>query len=287
MKTLSILILLLVLGACREEEGIWDSLSEAEKEALRLRASQKCIGDEQDDIDDIISQSNRNLSDMRRLDTWEITSTKDSTTLETNKIHVFKQTPTHVYFLYRQSDSLGTFSKFIKVPIAQNTEQYTDLQRKKCSVVVTPTLGGDPRYTSASLSSSTFTGNIEKERIYDTADTYYIETLTNTYSREFPAVFGILSKTRVKKTYNKNNNSVKSTETYKWAIKRVDDINSLSTDYTTFGSPRFCVAKYRPASSPSSPIYYPIPGLDENALNCDGDANGDGISDFNPAVDLI
>lgn len=283
MKNLIIIALLLLLGACREEEGIWDKLTDAEKRALELRASLKCIDDEQKDIDDIISFSNNTMQDAVRLQTWEISSS-DSTPV-VNKIHVWKKTATHVYFLYLQSDSSDDVSKFIKIPLAQNIDQIRDLQRKKCATLVTST-ASTSKYKSASLSSSTFVGNYEEARVTVDDKNYSIQTQTFTYNRDFPAFFGILQKTRVKKTYTTATDVVNKTDTYKMTIKRVANATSLNEDFTTFTKPHFCVVKFSPAEvgPPAKEMFFPIPAIGV-ALFCDqdpakADANGDGISDF-------
>ena len=285
MKYLSIALLLLTVAACREEEGVWDKLTQAEKDELQRRASSKCFSAEQKDIDDIIKESTSELEDYERLDTWEISTNASPPVV--NKIHVWKKTATDVYFLYRQSDASGDFSKFIKVPIAQNAEQYRDLQRKKCALASTES-SSEQRYTSASLSNSTFTGNYEEGRVIVDDDHYSIQTQSFTYQRAFPAFFGILQKTRVKKTYKDDTDVVTATDTYKWTIKRVADVSSLyeNWQHSSFTTPRFCVSSFTPAVVGPTPkdIYYPIP-ITDAALKCveeiaGPDADGNGTSDF-------
>ncbi len=294
MKYLFALLMVLSLVSCREEEAAWDNLSNAEREALRQRATSKCLADELADIKDIISRSTNLTEDYERRDTWEITNTKNDVSVSVNKIHVWKTTATDVYFLYRQSDSSGDFSKFIKVNIARNKEHFEDLRRKKCAVSETDSA----QFTSATLSSSVMTGSVKYARVPVDNSTYSVLTTTHTYSSEFPAIFGLLSKSRVKKTYNKEDDVLKDTETYKWAIKRVSDIanNDLEQDYThpTFTNPRFCVATFTPAvvGPPAEVAKYPLPTV-EASLNCQSsttasapDADGDGVSDF-AAAELV
>lgn len=293
MKFLTLALLLFSIVACRDEEGVWDDLSQADQAVIRERASAKCLGEEQSDIDDIIRRSNDKMTDAQRRDTWKVVLSKDSAALYTSYIHVYKRTNDAIYYVYLKKNESGTVSQFIKVTKAENAEYFRDLQRKKCDLAKKDERL-DTKYNSATLTNSKFEGRLIRPREDNTTNkTYNVETFTYTYNRDYPAVFGIISQLREVKTYDAKTDAQKgNAETYKTVITvendiDEDDLGDSYGDSGKFPNPTLCIAKFTPATV-DKPIIYQIPFL-INALNCDPtgpDANGDGVKDF-VATELV
>lgn len=281
MKVATLLLVLFTLISCREEEGIWDELTLAEQAAIRARSQAKCLANVATDILDITDTSDTELLRFTRLDTWKLEYKKDSALIETSKIYVWKIDGSTVYFLFSLVEGGSTSNKFVKMTNVTNSELFEDLRQKKCISDL-----------DLSVSSTLLSAGIEEGEVTIDSDTYYKFKATHSFHDELPAFFGFFNKKRVKTIYNTSNDSVKSTETYDYIITRIDDISSLSTDFsnnTTFPNKTYCVVDY----AAGTPNVYPLANALNYALECSSDVNvgpdpdGDTIPNFAPATELV
>ncbi|MBA2405312.1 MAG: hypothetical protein H0V66_11120 [Bdellovibrionales bacterium] len=284
MKISFFLIVLLILSACRKEEAIWDELDAADRLVIRNRANSKCLAQALDDLTDIITTSNTELTRFARLDTWKLEYLKETAVIETSKIYVWKVSGTTVYFLFSMIEGGVPTNKFIKFNTTTNSEMLADLRKKKCDK-------SDESLT-VSISRQLFTAKIVEARATVDADTYSITTATHTFADELPAFFGYFVKKRVKKSYNDETDVVKTTETFNYKITRITDAVSLSTDFTndsTFPSKTYCVVDY----TAGTPNVYNKPNVANYSLECSTsstlgpDPDGDTVENFDPITELV
>lgn len=277
MKILLILtVVFLSFLGCRKEEGIWDKLSQAEKDALQLRANNQCLADEEKDINDIINVSNVELSRLARNDAWKMENKQDTSILSTSKIYVWKISGNTVYFLISFAD--GDNHRYVKVNTTTNSEMFDDLRRRKCF----------NDFTKSSLDANSVSAEIEDARVAEVDSGYSIITNTYSYTEINPAFFGLISPKKVKKTYKKDD-TVSATLIYTNTITRTDDL-VLGTVYNSpdYRNLTYCV----PAYTNGTPNSFLKPGSANYSMNCTSDpvagvdANGDGLIDFKPSEEL-
>jgi hypothetical protein len=138
LKIAALLIILLTLISCREEEGVWDELTPAEQAALRLRAQSKCLSESADAFNTFKSSSNTkfytNASAYAAGVTFNHTFKEGSSTtnLFTHKITIWKITATDVYLLNHIEYTSTDEYQFIKIPKATNEAMIDDLQSRYC-----------------------------------------------------------------------------------------------------------------------------------------------------------
>jgi hypothetical protein len=283
LKISIILIVLLSLMSCRKEEGVWDELTDAERTALRARASSKCLAAAADDVLDFTTTSNTELLRFSRLDSWKLEYKKASVLVETSNIYVWKVSGSTVYFLFKMLEGGSPRNIFVKFKKTTNSEMLEDLRVKKCAKIETETF---------SIGRSTITGKIDEGRVLVDADTYSKTIATHTYNDEVPAFFGFFNKVRVKTLYNDETDAVKSSETFNYVITRITDIVSLPTDFTNdtnYPNKTYCVVTY---SKPAAINVYPLPNATAYGLACTSsssvgpDPGSDG-EDFDPDTELV
>ena len=170
MKSLFVLLLLLVASACREEEGIWDQLSQAEQDAIRLRAYNSCMSKSQDHFDQFKATSNAKFYGADAYDaglTFTHTMKDGDTVDATHKITVWQSDSTNVYFLIHEDEGSSDSYKFVKVPKTDNETMIDNLQDAGCDKTIT-----------VSTSGRTYKPAVIETSIRRTTETYtYAETL--------------------------------------------------------------------------------------------------------------
>lgn len=135
MKFLTLLLILLLVISCREEEGIWDELSPAEQAAVRLRVYNKCITESNSHFDTFLTNSDKNFYGDDAYDrgvTFNHTFKEGETTDYTHKITIWKTTATDVYLLIYVDDSSDQY-QFVKIPKATNDSMISQMQIDYCN----------------------------------------------------------------------------------------------------------------------------------------------------------
>lgn len=231
MKFLSLLLIVLSLIACREEEGIWDELTQAEQDALRERSYNKCIAAGTDDIETFKENSNANLVAYQRGQYWKVELSKGDTLQSTDYVYVWKVDGTNIYFLYQKTNGTGFTYKFYKMTSAFNGEMVDDALEQKCRETYTTT-------TSSSTITTTFTDIATAEPPNNFESDY-----TYTAKSNQPMFFANLVYKQVKDKLD-DNDRVVSTETYNYKITSGGvDTDLLAAVYTTY-SAQYCLFDY-------------------------------------------
>lgn len=187
MKISFIFLLLLIVVSCRKEEGIWDKLTQAEKDELMSRATTQCTTDSNSHFNDFKTRSGDAFYNTGA-HVAGITfnhSLKDGTTEKyTHKITVWRVTATDVYFLVEVNDTAGDEYRFLKIPKATNEAMITALQTKHCD----QTAEGKADGFSLTVGSKTFT---QVKKVSNKENTY-----TYTYSPTLLAFFSKYKESR-------------------------------------------------------------------------------------------
>jgi hypothetical protein len=138
LKIAALLLVLLTLISCREEEGVWDQLTDDERTALQARAAQKCLAGSADAFNSFKTNSNSKFYTNASAYAAGITfnhSFKEgasSSNLFTHKITIWKITATDVYLLNHIEYTSSDEYQFIKIPKATNEAMIDDLQSRYC-----------------------------------------------------------------------------------------------------------------------------------------------------------
>lgn len=165
MKLISLLFILLSLISCREEEGIWDELTQAEQDAIRLRALNKCISDSTSHFNAFKENSNNKFYGDNAYDrgiTFNHTFKEGTSVDYTHKITVWKTSATDVYLLIFIDDSTDQY-RFVKIPKATNETMISGMQTDYCSEDLTLSTSNQTYKhvvtASSKKTTSTFTYN--------------------------------------------------------------------------------------------------------------------------------
>ncbi len=186
MKYFILSLIFLSFLSCNKEEGIWDKLSLAEQNAIRLRSQNQCLADSANHFDSFMTTSDDLFygSAAYALGTTYNHTFKDGTVTDyTHKITVWKVTATDVYLLIYIDDSTDIY-KFLKIPKATNDSMIASLQSKYCDKTAS-------RDTDFSLSTSAKTYK-QFKNISATKDS----THTFTYSFSLLAYLSIYKESR-------------------------------------------------------------------------------------------
>lgn len=220
---------LVALAGCREEESIWDQLTDDERESLRERTRVRCESDAASNFEDLTTSSNTKLIDYERGDYWKVTVAGSTST---RNLRVWKVNGNNVYFLYY--DPSVASNLFIKVTTTVNSEMFEDLRKKKCKY--------DSGYT---ITQSSSTVTVKKKDVTSTEDsTRYKSDYTHTGSSSTPAFFSYFNVTQAKKKLNDDGNVV-STENLSNKIEYVGkDTDVLESSISSYSPRRYCIIKY-------------------------------------------
>jgi hypothetical protein len=179
------------LVSCREEEGVWDELTDDERTALRLRANNKCKAETDPVFDDFKTKSGDAFYGSGAYVpgiTFNHIFKEGSATDYTHKVTVWKVTATDVYFLIFVDDSTDIY-KFLKIPKTTNETMITELQTRYCDRSDLR----DVNFTLA-LGSKTY----KQVRESSTKENIY----TFTYSHSLLAFFSVYKETRKERALN-------------------------------------------------------------------------------------
>lgn len=230
MKWLILLVLFSICASsCRQEEvASWDDLTEAERQALRTRARDKCYSTTTTDLADIKDQSNLKLSKMERGFHWKIEVPGQT---DTDNLYVWNVVGTTVYFLYQTATKI----QFIKMTQAFNGEILDHIRLLKCEKADSNLV--------ATLTSSTF--SIKR---LDVAETCSGERCRVDYtysgSSTLPAFFFAHQFTKKQEILDDNGN-VTSTKDLSYKISYIgDEDNKLEDAYTDYSGREYCVFEY-------------------------------------------
>jgi hypothetical protein len=220
---------LIFLAGCREEEAVWDQLTNEERDYIREQSRLRCESDAAKNFEDLVASSNSKLLDYERGDYWKVTVSGSSMA---RNLRVWKIDGNNVYFLY-YDPSIGS-NFFIKISADINAEMFEDLRKKKCN-----TTSG---YTITQSSSSV---TIKKKDVSSIEDsTRYKTDYTYTGSNSTPLFFAYFSVAENKKKLN-NSGSVVSTENL---INKIEYLGKntdvLEASFTSYYPRRFCIIKY-------------------------------------------
>lgn len=232
MKKLVLLLILLSLISCREEEGVWDELTAAERLALQQRASQKCLAGAASHFLKISETSNIEMAKYKRGDFWKVTVPGTSTA---DYLYVWKVTSSVVYFLYQQKQGTTTYHQFIKMTPTFNGEMIADLRVQKCAAKI-------PVITQSSTSFSVkYVDALSTE-----GTTKYRTDTTYTGLDDHPAFYSIFSQKIFKEKLDTDNNVV-SSENLTYSIAYEGNDAELLTSFSLYSNRKYCVFKYTTA----------------------------------------
>lgn len=210
--------------------------------------------------------------------TWKYEIKKGSDSPTTSYLYVWKVTSPNIYILHKDATTDPTTHRFIKISTTNNTEMFENIQKYICA-----------KTFEGSDSASAVTPVIKVARAREDADT--LAELDTTYylTRNFPAYFGALKKTRVKRTYD-NNEKLTATITTEYKIVEPATTTTLETTYnsTNYPNRQYCVVDFTLAVAPATLNTYAFP-FDLVCTTTDAtgpDADGDSVPDFNPITEL-
>lgn len=269
MKSLVLIAsFILVLVSCKEENvGVYDQLTQGERDAIRDARYNKCLSESVRNYEDFTEISNERILDMARHQSWKYEYKKDNSVVETSYINVWNISGGTVYFLMTLTEGGVTTNKFLKFSTTMNSEMIADLKEKKCRKTVTIT-----------DSSGSATAKVEEARGSDDSDTYFIPTVSYHFDYNLPAYFGVRNLKREKKTYNENTNAVTKTETFEYVMTSRSNPPTLSSPYTSYINRQYCTIKF----TAGAPNTYSFP----YDLDCKTDATIDPAA-FDPATELL
>lgn len=268
MKKLALLFILLTLISCREEEGIWDELTAAERLALQQRASQKCLAGAAADFLKISETSNIEIAKYKRGDFWKITVPGTSTA---DYIYVWKVTSSVVYFLYQQKQGTTTYHQFIKMTPTFNGEMIADLRIQKCG----------SKTPAITQSSGAFTVKY-LDALSTEGTTKYRTDTTYTGLDDHPSFYSIFSQKIFKEKLDTDNNVV-SSENLTYSIAYEGNDAELLTSFSLYTNRKYCVFKYTNAVPKTFVFPFELSCTEVNADGVNPNTFGDAAMDFTSA----
>ena len=238
MKTL-ILLSLLSLLSCGETVNNFDKLSENEKENLRQRGQQQCLGDNREDFNSFKSQSVEEFSDLTRGDYYLHEVKNGSTVLRSVKIQTWNNSAGNLYLLLTTTtaeDSTPVY-QFVKLTPTINSEMVDRAATARCSSGTKT----DTESITASSNSSTITYTREVTvPIEDERKT--VTTKTNTASYQYLALFANYVYTQTVKTLTLDDETTDVGDvTTSGTVTVKDPITFTSSNYLTYTGATFCV----------------------------------------------
>lgn len=277
MKSLSLVLMLLFLAVgCEEEVDSFDTLSEAEKQVLRDRASNQCNAEFLKDFTDYEALSNTTLVDLYRGYSWLLDTTVGATKT-TASFYVWNKTATTTYFLHKYGSVTVPKYQFIKMTSTINSQMVQFLKIQRCVTSVP--------YRTMSGPNSTLSIVYTKVPSYDGVIPYEADS-TYTSKNVEPAFFSLLSKKIVTRKY-KTDNTLESTTTedskFNTIADRATELNASYTNYNP-GTTEFCIVNHNVVN----PVTFNLPF----SLSCKTDplvnvnTTGDAAYDFMPSTEL-
>jgi hypothetical protein len=245
-KTLA-LILLVLIGACRKEEGIWDELSPAERAAIRERAISNCLSETRSKFNSFKDNSALVFTSDRwqRNDAWKHELKNGTTVDTTHDIQVWKQTATELYLVITRTIGANTpETYFLRILAAANDDMIEDLQLQYCVEQITLS-GSNPMTAVEEYIQSVVGGTREFTDTYsfNTAYFAYVGTAWNV-SRKIVA--------------KDADGDVTSTTNLTSSFTAVSNPDPLNTNPAVYGT-KYCDIT-EPAADPTYPdLRYKVP----------------------------
>ncbi len=247
MKKTLTLIFLVLISACRKEEGIWDELSPAERAAVRERAVNECLSDTNSKFNSFKDNSALVFTSTRwqRNDAWKHELKNGTTVDTTHDIQVWKQTATELYLVITRTIGANTpETYFLRIRAAANDDIIEDLQLQYCSKMVSLS-GSNPLTVVEEYTQSVVGGTREF------TDTYLFNT---SYFAYVGTAWNVTRKIVAKDA----DGDVTSTTNLTSSFTAVSDPDPLSTNPAIYGT-KYCDIT-EPAADPSYPdIRYKVP----------------------------
>jgi hypothetical protein len=254
-----------------------DKLTQAERDYLRTRASQKCISETNNTFK---SFEDASIQRLRAYDTgkaWRYDYKKDTTVVETSYVYVWRVDPPFVYFRVRLNNAGTVSNQFWKFDLDANTDMIRNLQEQSCAKTLTLSLG-----------TTAMTALNKTSRVREDASTLAESSTDHRLSTSFPAYFAALNLKRTKKLYD-NNGKLTKTEVYDYTLTGIADVDQPSS-YTDSAivNRSYCVPEFTSATGSDTRDNFVFPFESVCETNDAGtvDANGDGTPDFEPATEL-
>lgn len=267
-----------LLTSCQESLQRGDSLSDAERQFLRERAAAKCIAASDSDYNELNGNSISSMLNYARGTTWKLEHRQGSTLLSTSFLYVWKVAAPNVYILQKDATTDPVTFRFIKLNTTANTDMFDNIQKKICD-----------KTFEGSVNSSSVTPVIKVARAREDAETLTETDTTYYFASNFPAYFGSVERTRVKRTFD-NDGKAKETITNEYKIVEPATTTTLESTYNSVNYPNreYCVVEFTPAVLPATLNVYAFP-FDLNCTTSDTngpDADGDAVEDFDPITEL-
>lgn len=241
MQQILLLIILLTLSSCREEESRWNELSADEQAYLRSRARVKCEEDNANAYKNYKKLSGESFasSTYNRAKGVEIKFKQGDVVTITTDMKVWKKdTINDVLYFYvtRTNSDYSTDSYFLRLPVSQNDDIINDFLSDQCEEIYTASLG-----SSGPLSVKyPYTVPISSGK-YEYTDNY-------SFKFDEPAFLGSYRLSRKVVTYNSDGKQTNSA-TFATTLTHKTYPNFSTTDFTNSAYvQKFCSVDFETGS---------------------------------------
>lgn len=247
-KFLSLSFLLLLLVSCGETSNEFDTLPQAEKDALLEREKLRCLSDNQADLNDFKVESQQAFG-LLRGEYFQV-DVKRNGTLDpdrTVQIQFWKVTSDTIYLLITNKYPSTSF-QFIKITKALNLDMIDFLYRKSC------TLGN--KNIVASSNSSQISYKETYSPVPKNTTQNEVTTLTTIANYDYLSFFANYNYTKVVQTLTKEGGTTSEKDRKDEAeITMPDDIEFANSTYSGYTGAQFCIVKF----TAGTPNEYKIP----------------------------
>lgn len=236
-----LLIILVTLSSCRQEESRWDELSTDEQAYLRARARMKCEEDNANAYKNFKKLSGESFasSTYNRAKGIEIKFKQGDVVSTTTDMKVWKQDTINdvLYFYVTKTNSdYSTDSYFLRLPGVQNDDVIDDLLADHCEEIYTASLGShgplNVKYP--------YTVNISSGK-YEYTDNY-------AFNFSEPTFLGSYRLSRKVITFDSNGKET-ATANFSSTLTHKTYPSFASTDYTHSDySQKFCIVTFETGS---------------------------------------
>jgi hypothetical protein len=265
-----ILFGLFILAACEKSEGIWEQLTDAERDAAREQGKTECLANALKDYEDFKADSNNLFLTLYRNKAWKYEFKEGSNSpTETQKIIVWKVTADNIYFIIQTDKNSTITNRFLKISKTRNSEMVDDLKTKQCDKLYAIT---QSRYTPGLkiLYEPVVVSSTEKRQT----------TLTHNYSNTLLTYFSVFKLSKKIDFIKSADNTITSTTNYTGTLTALSDEAPAHATYIEYSdSPadpplEYCVVKY----TAGTPNTYSLPYTE----TCSNPAP----AGFDPALEL-
>ncbi|MBY0518575.1 MAG: hypothetical protein K2P81_16815 [Bacteriovoracaceae bacterium] len=245
-----IYVILSLIVACNEKEGVWDTLSSADRIAISLRAYNECKTDVEARFNSFKDGSYGvySSSNWQRHKAWkhELKASGSTTAEVTNNIRVWKNSGTEIYFLITQDIGSSTKIFFLRIPSTVNDSMIDNLKEQYCRKQVALSGTSSPMSVVEEYSQTVGTGTYE-----------YKET----YTFDFDKLAFTGSAWKFNRVLKKKDSSgtVTSTTTLNSTLTYITGLADLEAVYTAYGSATFCDVTLPTGDGNTPPITYKVP----------------------------